>query len=737
MTDTTDGRQVFKKLFANGYTPIPITRYDRDFTIESPEGPLSRPGGKAPGRFDPSTNQWYGLPGWQNLFYSPPAPKILDRWESWSEAPGAGILTGCIIAVDIDITHEGLNTKAFKSAGDILGNTPFIRYGNAPKALLVYRLEGPPISKMKSARYDFMGHKNQAVEILGKGQQFVAYGTHPATKRPYHWPNESLIDTPADKLPAVTPEQLKAFIADFEFKAESCGATCVSLGRTDQGDSAPHDLPDKRGLIADAMATLPAELAEDYHSWIRVGLALKAALPHDELLAKDLWHSFSAKSESKYDPAITENRWDTFRSSRIGAGTLYRLAKEAGWNPPISLPEEDFDPVELPADIEPTPERFEWINEYEESTLPPREWLLGRQLLRGQTTTLVAPGGVGKSTLTLTWAASIATKRDLCNAAPHQTGKVWIINNEDDNTELKRRFAAIRQAFNLTWEEVKDRIVITGGASKRFAIARRGPTGITAAAELQQSIDFVKQHGIVAVFIDPLVSTHPAEENNNSEMEEVMSLYRRLSHETGCALCLVHHTSKPQGGSSDGFAGSQHAGRGASAVVNAARISLTLFDMSEKDAQRYSIPDDQRSRYVRLDDAKANLSLRSSSARWFYRESITLANGDDVGALKPVTLTEARIQAATDLAGALAELDDLTAKGRVSLMEAAKHLQSALVIDAGITIQAAMARLKKLIEKPVRVLPDDNIFIWFEQDKELPKGKGKASNYVVYGRREN
>jgi hypothetical protein len=38
---------------------------------------------------------------------------------------------------------------------------------------------------------------------------------------------------------------------------------------------------------------------------------------------------------------------------------------------------------------------------------------------------------------------------------------------------------------------------------------------------------------------------------------------------------------------------------------------------------------------VRLDDAKANLSLVSGAARWFKRVSVTIANGEEVGVLVP------------------------------------------------------------------------------------------------------
>ena len=55
--------------------------------------------------------------------------------------------------------------------------------GGAPKRLLVYRTVAP-----------FKGIKRHPLEVLCLGQQFVAYAIHPATGRPYDWPEESLAD---------------------------------------------------------------------------------------------------------------------------------------------------------------------------------------------------------------------------------------------------------------------------------------------------------------------------------------------------------------------------------------------------------------------------------------------------------------------------------------------------------------------------------------------------------------
>ena len=51
----------------------------------------------------------------------------------------------------------------------------------APKRLLVYR-----------AATAFRGRKRHPLEVLARGQQFVAYAIHPVTGQPYAWPEDGL-----------------------------------------------------------------------------------------------------------------------------------------------------------------------------------------------------------------------------------------------------------------------------------------------------------------------------------------------------------------------------------------------------------------------------------------------------------------------------------------------------------------------------------------------------------------
>lgn len=164
------------------------------------------------------------------------------------------------------------------------------------------------------------------------------------------------------------------------------------------------------------------------------------------------------------------------------------------------------------------------------------------------------------------------------------------------------------------------------------------PPNVVRQPDVAACIEFIKKNGIKVFIVDPFVETHNVEENSNEQIKEVAMLYREIARQGDCAVLLVHHTSKPQQASSDGYAGNMNTARGASSLLGVARVVQTLYGMSSRDAEKHGIKDEERHLYVRLDDAKANLSLASTDAKWFERIGIIIANGDEVGVLNPVML---------------------------------------------------------------------------------------------------
>ena len=112
-------------------------------------------------------------------------------------------------------------------------------------------------------------------------------------------------------------------------------------------------------------------------------------------------------------------------------------------------------------------------------------------------------------------------------------------------------------------------------------------------------------------------------------------MFRDVARSTNCGVLLVHHTSKPPQGASDGHVGNMYSARGASSLVGVARNVQTLFWMSQHDADQYGVADPERHLYLRLDDAKSNLSLIDPDPLWFCRKTVLIPNDEEVGLLVP------------------------------------------------------------------------------------------------------
>lgn len=69
----------------------------------------------------------------------------------------------------------------------------------------------------------------------------------------------------------------------------------------------------------------------NYQEWVNVGMALKL----EGYNASD-WEAWSMKDSDRYHPGECEKKWQSFSGSDtpVTAGTLVKMAKDGGWNPP-------------------------------------------------------------------------------------------------------------------------------------------------------------------------------------------------------------------------------------------------------------------------------------------------------------------------------------------------------------------------------------------------------------------
>ena len=303
MTETSFMARFGARLVTNGYAILPIG-----------------PGTKKPGQF--KRGAWVDYPEWNRHAERGTTEVEMATWSAWPDC-GIGIVGGAVAAVDIDILEDAeLALQIERLARDKLGDTPALRIGKAPKRMLIYRTAEP-----------FRGIKHHPLEVLCLGQQFLAYATHPDTGAPYAWPEEGLADLDITDLPEITAEAAAAFLDEaYALLPEALQQRGLAAVSTAAEHLRSYSQIGTLPAIRAALAWLPnAEL--DYDSWMRVGMAMKGALGE---AGADVFADWSAQA-AKDVPAITAKAWASFKPDRIGAGTIYHLAMERGWQPDSDL----------------------------------------------------------------------------------------------------------------------------------------------------------------------------------------------------------------------------------------------------------------------------------------------------------------------------------------------------------------------------------------------------------------
>ncbi|MCW3477878.1 helicase RepA family protein, partial [Limobrevibacterium gyesilva] len=256
------------------------------------------------------------------------------------------------------------------------------------------------------------------------------------------------------------------------------------------------------------------------------------------------------------------------------------------------------------------------------ATIPPREWLYGTRLIRRFVSVLAAPGGVGKSALALAQAVAVASGRPILNERVHHSVPVWVMNLEDPQEEQDRRVAALMQLHAVPRDALAGRLFLHSGRSRRLTMAALDETQAIVHPDAAAVAAACRARGIGLVVVDPFVKSHRLDENSNAQMDAAATAWAEIAEATGAAILLVHHVRK--GASAD-----VDAARGAKSLTDAARSAALLAPMTAEEAEHLSVPAAERWRYVRLDDAKANLAPRADNARWFRLETVSLGNATE------------------------------------------------------------------------------------------------------------
>lgn len=385
------------------------------------------------------------------------------------------------------------------------------------------------------------------------------------------------------------------------------------------------------GDLADMVKVIDPDCGHD--EWVRVGMALHEITGGTGFA---IWDEWSKRGKKYPGQDVLDRRWHSFGKSatKVGYGTLYRYATQAGWQEPVTFdytPDGEQQPLETEPN-EPAPPKARhqvWL----ETLLEPRlervqrmaaqPWIITDIVPAGGVVSLVGGSGVGKSFIAVDMACSIASGIEWHGHSVEQTGSVVYVAAEGGGGIDKRVLAwaqqhgmdDVPQLYMLLdapiIDDQKDAALLTETLAE---LARR----------IEQPIKMI--------ILDTLNRVMQGEENSATAMSALMRGVEMVRQRLGCTVQIIHHTGH----------GDQQRARGSSAFFAALDSEITIKKIGKG--------------VVELENTKSKDSEEFEPVR-LKLEQITIEGMFDKKG-RPVTSLVPRTMSIVEEGAALGELTD-------------------------------------------------------------------------------
>lgn len=603
----------------------------------------------------------------------------LDGWLKGRYARGGvGVNARHFPAVDLDIRDSEVVGVMVDWCNQHLGKT-VQRVGEAPKTLMVYRTD-TPFSKLNSRKYRDPSEREHKVEILGSGQQFVAYAIHKDTGQPYTWVTEkSLIDVNPADLPCITAEQAQAAVDYFESIVPDDWVEIASREKSQPEDPTLSKADrvllytkPRLNITAERLKTAVSMLDPDMGraEWVKVGMGLYHQFEGSET-GFDIWDGWSAQS-AKYNEKEMRRCWASLltdlRKEPVTAATIIHLAKQV-YRKKKKASGRGFTLIPAKNIL---------------AKLGPIDWQV-RQYFEADTTgILFGDPGSYKSFIALDIALHCALGRDW-HGNPVKQGLVAYVAGEGHGG-FARRLAAFSKAHDITIDETLP-----------LYFSERAADFYTAesALEVSQAVDAIAESvgKPKLIVIDTLARNFgPGDENSTSDMNvfvDHINLYLRAKY--GCTVLIVHHT---------GHANKERA-RGAMALKGALDFEYRI----EK----------QSGRMVKMVCTKMKDAIEAPET-WFEGESVVVGDFEDGMDSLVFRKTQAPAQEEPPLKGKQKACYELLRDNTENEQGIAKKRFQEMLVDAEISKNNHSARcLANDVIKKGYLVESDEGFLYIDE----------------------
>lgn len=504
--------EVRKKFWASGYRPLAVWNFNWTEIPENDRG--KRPAGA----------------GWERRARRDPPEAVNAPIDS--RIRNTGVLCDGFRFIDLDIDDPDIAEQIRKLAFAMLGEVT-VRYRyETGRCLIPYRAAvGAP------GKRSLPGRDRMKIEVLGFGQQAVVHGIH-NTRTPLFWAPTPLEDVPAETLPAVTEEQLTAFLkaAAPLYGADPAKAD-EKASSQENADGAASEPEIPSCDIAAALHWIPNNDGPNWEDWNRMGMAVWYCTRGSKA-GKELWRQWSAKNPCHQDSEL-EERWAHYFQSpptQTGYQKLASMATAAvkaaggtGFVSPSQI-------IKQAAADAAKPGKFRILKISDLRAIPRPKWLIRQILVENSFAAIYGPPKSLKSFMVLDFAMHLATGL-MYRGTPIQLRNVLYVAAEG-SAALGKRVDAWLEEHNIADEPETFRVVPMVVNLSKESEAR----ALIADVVEEQLRDGFNPDLVV---VDTLARCSAgADENSAKEMGVVIDNGSMIQRELGTALLVVHHSGK-------------------------------------------------------------------------------------------------------------------------------------------------------------------------------------------------
>jgi KaiC/GvpD/RAD55 family RecA-like ATPase len=493
-------KQYGEQLVALGYTVLPI-----------------RPGTKRP-----------DLKNWPQ--HETTAADVVAWYSNGRAGHGAGINARNAPAIDVDVLDPEVAQQMSDAIDAIFpGERLMTRTGLAPKFLVPFRSD-EPFRKMTSHVYTD-GTNEHKVEILGDGQQWVAYHVHPDTERPYKWfdglSDSGIRESSRDSLPELKRSDAQRVIDAFEVLAGRMvekGAWSVKAVAERVLVDQKHDgdpfaaYAEPTDLSAEQVTALIHKVTDydDRDQWLRIGRMVHHHFAGSEE-GFEMWEAWSTNGQ-KYNAEDQRRVWDSFGHSDKPE-TLRALLKEFG-----QPPADKAAPTEADLNF-----RFYAGDAYSEDFVGGPE-LVEDVLPERGIAMVYGPSGKGKTFWTLDLAFRVHNGVQWRDKDVKQGDVMYVA--AEAGRGIKKRIQAIK-VLNPEWRSP--------------FIADAAPN-LSSMTSVQAVRDAARAVGAPAmVIVDTMSASFEGDDSSQKDVAQMIRNLKILADDLQCLVLFVHHTTKDGG----------------------------------------------------------------------------------------------------------------------------------------------------------------------------------------------